>query len=116
MQRPDLKTVEKLAEHYSVIPVCREIFADSTTPIAVLRKLSAKSSRYFLLESVEGGEKWGRYSFLGWDPKLRVTCRKKEILVTRGEQKKIYRDKNPMDVIRDILKEYKSPVDRKSVV
>lgn len=110
MQRPDLKTVEKLAEHYSVIPVCREIFADSTTPIAVLRKLSAKSSRYFLLESVEGGEKWGRYSFLGWDPKLRVTCRKKETFVTRGEQKKIYRDKNPMDVIRDILKEYKSPV------
>ena len=53
MLKPDYATAEKLAKNYSVIPVCREILGDSTTPIAVLKRLAAKSSRYFLLESVE---------------------------------------------------------------
>ena len=52
MLKPDYATARKLAKNYSVIPVCREILGDSTTPIAVLKRLAAKSSRYFLLESV----------------------------------------------------------------
>ena len=75
MLRPDRETIMKLAKNYSVIPISRELFGDSTTPIAILRKLALSSSRYYLLESVEGGEKWGRYSFMGCDPVMRVTCR-----------------------------------------
>lgn len=78
MLRPDSDTIMKLAKKYSVIPISRELYGDSTTPIAILRKLARKSSRYYLLESVEGGEKWGRYSFLGCDPVMRVTCRGRE--------------------------------------
>lgn len=74
MLRPDSDTIMKLAKKYSVIPISRELFGDSTTPIAILRKFAQNSSRYYLLESVEGGEKWGRYSFLGYDPVMRVTC------------------------------------------
>ena len=81
MLKPDYATDEKLAKNYSVIPVCREILGDSTTPIAVLKRLAAKSSRYFLLESVEGGEKWGRYSFLGCDPKLRIFCQNGKVRI-----------------------------------
>ena len=74
---PDCNTILKLAEEYSVVPVCKEIYADITTPITLLRKISAISKRYYLLESIEGGETWGRYSFLGYDPIMRVTCRSK---------------------------------------
>ena len=48
MLRPDSDTIMKLAKKYSVIPISRELFGDSTTPIAILRKLAQKSSRYFL--------------------------------------------------------------------
>ncbi|MDP4120420.1 MAG: anthranilate synthase component I, partial [Bacillota bacterium] len=64
-----------LAEKYCIIPICKEIYADMITPIMLLRKLADTSKRCFLLESVEGGEKWARYSFLGFNPLMRVTCK-----------------------------------------
>ncbi len=66
---PDLQMVKKISKNYDIIPLSFEILADFTTPILLLRKIMAKSNRFFLLESVEGGEKWGRYSFIGFDPK-----------------------------------------------
>ena len=81
MIRPDTGQIEKLAKEYPILPVCREIYADVTTTMTLLRRLSAISSRYFLLESVEGGETWGRYSFLGYDPILRVTCKDKKVTI-----------------------------------
>ena len=73
MMIPDCETIMKLAKEYDVVPVCKEIYADIITPIGLLRKLATLSKRYYLLESVEGGEKWGRYSFMGYDPIMRVT-------------------------------------------
>ena len=49
-----------MSEKYNTIPVTKEFFADVITPINLLRRIAAVSNRYFLLESVEGGEKWGR--------------------------------------------------------
>ena len=69
---PDCDEILKLADKYDLIPVCKEIYADVVTPITLLRKLSGVSRRYYLLESIEGGEKWGRYSFIGFDPKARI--------------------------------------------
>ena len=60
MITPSGDEIVKLAADYATIPLCREIYADMTTPIALLRRLQAKSKRFFLLESVEGGEKWAR--------------------------------------------------------
>ena len=74
MITPSCDEILELAKEYTTIPVCREIYADMTTPIALLRRLQIRSDRFFLLESVEGGEKWARYSFLGYDPILRATC------------------------------------------
>ncbi len=110
MLRPDSDTIMKLAKKYSVIPISRELFGDSTTPIAILRKLAQKSSRYFLLESVENGANWGRYSFLGCDPVMRVTCRKSGLVVIEenGRKRRTETDR-PLDVLRDILKDYKAP-------
>lgn len=110
MLKPTPRQVSAQANEYRVIPVCKEIYADILTPIAMLAKLARQSERYYLLESIEGGERWGRYSFLGFDPVLHVTCKNHEITVENhsGEAKTI-QSQNPMDVIREILAEYKSP-------
>ncbi len=105
---PSCETIEALAKTYNTIPVCREIYADVTTPIQLLRKLAAQSERYFLLESVEGGEKWARYSFLGFDPVLRVTCHDGVVTVSGQEERTVKTDK-PFGVLREILSGYKAP-------
>lgn len=63
----------RLAETYNLIPVCRELLADTETPVSVLARF-ADHENAFLLESVEGGETWGRYSFIGVDPQLLATA------------------------------------------
>ncbi len=64
-----LTEYRRLAGEYDLIPVCHEIMADLETPVSVLRRF-ADCANAFLLESVEGGETWGRYSFIGIDPEL----------------------------------------------
>jgi anthranilate synthase component 1 len=66
---PDLESVKELARNYNIIPVSCEIYADMETPISIFRRFE-KSDFCFLLESVEGGEKWGRFSFIGRNPFL----------------------------------------------
>ena len=58
-----------------------------------------------LLESVEGGEKWGRYSFLGYDPIMRVTCQEKKIIIKEGQKQKEVETTDSLSVVRDILKQ-----------
>lgn len=106
---PTCDEILKLAPDYDIIPVCREIYADIITPITLLRKLSGISRRYYLLESIEGGEKWGRYSFLGYDPVMRVSCKSGAVTIEDGENIKTFSTDKPLDVLRDIIKHYKAP-------
>ena len=92
-------------EGYKVAPVSCELLADICTPIQVVRKLKNVSSHCFLLESAEAQENWGRYTFLGFDPKLSITCSDGEMQV--GELK--LQTDNPSAVLRQILAEYRSP-------
>lgn len=108
MINPSCENIEELAKSYNTIPVSREIYADVTTPILLLRKLASRSSRYYLLESVEGGEKWGRYSFLGYDPVQRVACRDGVVTIEDGDCGRIVTDK-PLDVLRGLLSRFKAP-------
>ena len=62
-----------LAADYDVIPVYREVLADTETPVSVLERFADRENA-FLLESMEGGETWGRYSFVGVDPELLLEC------------------------------------------
>jgi anthranilate synthase component 1 len=109
MIKPDSETIQKLAHEYSVIPICREIYADVITPITLLRKLAGMSKRYFLLESVEGGEKWGRYSFLGYDPLMHVSCKEGLVTIERDGDSTCIQTEAPLDVLREIQQAYKSP-------
>ena len=90
---------------YKVAPVSCELLADLCTPIQAVRKLKNVSSHCFLLESAEPQEKWGRYTFLGFDPKMSITCVDGEMRVNDLKLK----TEDPSAVLRQILAEYKSP-------
>ena len=108
MYYPSLEEAKKLSEQFNFIPVCCEIFSDFRTPIAVLKNISIISKQYYLLESVEGEEKWGRYSFLGYNPLLQVKCIDGITTIIRGSTSERY-EKNPNLVLRELINEYRSP-------
>src|SRR3954471_24549529 len=66
--QPEFSEIQKLREHGNVIPVYKSVIADFLTPVSAYLKLEKNQKYAFLLESVEGGENVGRYSFLGCDP------------------------------------------------
>jgi anthranilate synthase component 1 len=108
MITPNCNEIEILAKEYDIIPICKEIYADIITPITLLRKISQISEKYYLLESIEGGEKWGRYSFLGFNPIVHVTCKNKEVVIDDGNRQVIPTAK-PFEVLRELLNQYKAP-------
>ena len=109
MIKPSCDEIMELAKSYNTIPVCKEILADVITPITLLRRIAASKKRFFLLESIEGGEKWGRYSFIGYDPIMRVSCKNAVVTIDRNGKMKNIETKKPLEVLRSILKDYKSP-------
>ncbi|MGN0405442.1 MAG: anthranilate synthase component I [Bariatricus sp.] len=106
---PDCNEILKFASDYDIIPICREIYADVVTPITLLRKIAAMSKRYYLLESIEGGEKWGRYSFLGYDPLMRVYCSDGKVVIEQDKEENVIETDKPLEVVRKIMKDYRSP-------
>jgi anthranilate synthase component 1 len=108
MITPSCKEIEELAKEYSVIPIGKEIYADVITPITLLRKISQTNTRFYLLESIEGGEKWGRYSFLGFNPVEHVTCKNGEVIIDDGE-KKVIKTNKPYEILRKLLSQFRAP-------
>lgn len=109
MIKPSLEEARKLSNENTIIPISLEILSDIKTPIEVLKCLKKKSNQCYLLESVEGGEKWGRYSFLGFSPRLRIRCKNNEVKIEEKEGEKIVKTNNPNEILRDILRDFKSP-------
>ncbi|BCI59907.1 anthranilate synthase component I [Solibaculum mannosilyticum] len=113
MAKPTLEQMKQLQGDYSVIPVCEEIYADVTPPIALLRRLMGQSEKCYLLESVEGGKRWGRYSFLGFDPLVEVICHNGTVVVQKaaddGVEVRSFAADRPMETLREVLRDYRSP-------
>ncbi|MFU8818438.1 MAG: anthranilate synthase component I [Desulfurivibrio sp.] len=84
MPRPDLEHFKQLAAGHALVPVARELIVDLDTPLTIFTKVAGSQSHAFLFESLEGGEKWGRYSFIGFDPLLIFESRGEEILLRRA--------------------------------
>ena len=104
---PSLSEVKRIAAtgQYHVLPVSLEILSDFTTPIETMKILKNVSTHCYMLESAQANETWGRYTFLGFDPKLEITC-------TDGEMKignLVVKTDHPSDYLRQILADYKSP-------
>ena len=104
---PSLEEVKKIAATgvYKVLPVSTEILSDICTPIEAMKILKNVSNHCYMLESAQQNEKWGRYTFLGFDPKLEITCRDGEMKA--GNIK--FKTDDPSAYLRQILADYKSP-------
>ena len=104
---PSLEEVKKIAEtgKYNVLPVSTEILSDFTTPIETMKILKNVSTHCYMLESAQANDRWGRYTFLGFDPKMEITCIDGNLKAGNLNIK----TENPSIQLRQILSEYKSP-------
>ncbi len=104
---PKFDEITRIAEegNYNVVPVSCEILSDFTTPIEVMRILKNVSTHCYMLESAQANEKWGRYTFLGFEPKMEITC-------INGQLKAgslTVQTNDPSVYLRQILADCKSP-------
>ncbi len=90
---------------YRMVPVSCELLSDFTTPIEVVRILKNVSRHCFLLESAQSQDRWGRYTFLGFDPKMEITCRDGEFQA--GDLR--LKTNRPAEYLRQILAAHRSP-------
>jgi anthranilate synthase component 1 len=106
MIRPDYKEFARLSRSATLVPVAKAISADLLTPVSAFLAVAAGEPDAFLLESVEGGEKIGRYTFLGVRPFLRLESRGDEITITRG-RKIERRTGSVFEVIKELLQQHR---------
>lgn len=100
---------------YRRIPVCKELYADRYTPVEVMRKLRQASRHCYMLESANQTEVWGRYTFLGYDPTMEITCTDGLVKISKNgpdglEEVEHRQVAHPADTLREILRACKSPV------
>ncbi len=107
MFSPALTDVLSLSSDYSMIPVRLTLLADQETPIRLYQKFRSNPS--FLLESVEGGTRWARYSFIGLRPFLSIEAKGERIAISRRDGASETRTGNPILVLRELLHAYRSP-------
>ncbi|WP_028544261.1 anthranilate synthase component I [Paenibacillus taiwanensis] len=104
---PHIDQVLELSKQYNVIPLCCTIVADTETPIRLFQRLQHEKYA-FLLESVEGGTQWARYSFIGTDPFLLFKGKNGvNVVVEQGRQRCI--ENKPLEALQSLLQQYKSP-------
>lgn len=108
---PSKEELYDYKDQYRYVPVKKEILSDIRTPIEVLRILKGKSEHVYLLESVEDQVNWGRYTFMGFNPKMCITCDDGSIKITDDKGDEILNEKvtHPAVHIKRIVKEHKCP-------
>lgn len=107
MVKPTLEKVKAIAAEnkYDIVPISCEILSDFTTPIETMKILKNISTHCYMLESAQANDRWGRYTFLGYNPKLSITC-------VDGKMKLgdlTVETDDPSAYLRQILSRYKSP-------
>jgi len=105
--RPSAEQAMKFREEYKTIPLSAELTAD-ITPADVLKKLKKISSHCYMLESCEDTQNWGRYTFLGYDPKAEISCKDYNVTVADADGVMKYSE-NPRGFVEKMLKSHKSP-------
>ncbi len=106
-QFPDQKKFCDLFDQHNVVPLCREILADMDTPVTVMKKIYPENGPAFLLESVEGGERWGRYSFLSVSARTHIRIFKHRIEIQKnGHRENIVHNNDPFPILRNFMKRY----------
>ena len=108
METLSLEEIKKYAGTYKVVPLCRSIYADVRTPVEVLRIVKNVSSHCYMLESMEDSQRWGRYSFIGYDPQMGIYCKDGVVHIKTGAEVTV-RSQHPETFISQILDDNKSP-------
>lgn len=106
---PDKDRFAKDRETSKLIPICTEIVADLDTPLTLFAKIAEEGEHIFLFESMEGGEKWGRYSFIGYDPLVTFTSLGDQITIgdaRRGLENTKTFTSDPLVALKDIIEGY----------
>lgn len=109
MYSPTLEEARAYASDYRCVPICRTILSDHRTPIEVLKVLKNNSRHCYMLESLESSDRWGRYTFLGYEPQLELTCVNRQVRITEGNQVRVEQTSDPGALIRTIIAAHKSP-------
>jgi len=107
MITPTLEDAKKLSKGCTLVPIALEIFSDQKTPIAILRNIRKQSRSCFILESVNGGDGWGRYTFLGYEPDIDVYGLGNSVTIRDGTTE-TKDERSAVDVIRGLFSKYKS--------
>jgi anthranilate synthase component 1 len=104
---PDRETFCTACEGADVVPICLEVLADTETPVSMLGKFYRQNADLFLFESVEGGERWGRYSFMGTSARSHIRVFRDVVTVQeKGGEKRIPHDGHPLAVLKSIMAGY----------
>ncbi|MCD6186369.1 MAG: chorismate-binding protein [Deltaproteobacteria bacterium] len=104
---PDIKEFKKLAKTHNTIPVCVEILADTETPVSILKKIYNNKGPVFLFESVEGGERWGRYSFIGASARYKIRIYSTFVEIEKnGSPEQIPHHGDPLSILRNFMKRF----------
>src|SRR4051812_38796873 len=109
MIRPTFSEFKRLARRHNLIPLVRETLVDRVTPVSVYERLSAGEPYSFLLESVEGGERFGRYSFVGQRPQATFICKGNEVTYRVGARTKSWKTSNPAQDLKKIFADISTP-------
>ena len=105
---PDKTQYLRLAERYRVVPVCTQVLADTLTPVSLLGRFYEGRGPVFLFESVEGGERWARYSFLGFSAHMLVRVFADAVEIEQaGSARRVPHRGNPFQVLRELLAPYR---------
>ncbi|HID69979.1 MAG TPA: anthranilate synthase component I, partial [Desulfobacterales bacterium] len=108
---PDIHEFFKSRERSGLVPVYRKIISDLDTPLTLFAKIAGEESHMFLFESMEGGEKWGRYSFIGFDPLLTFASKGSKIDITSftGDlREQCFTKGDPLEALQTILEDFRA--------
>jgi anthranilate synthase component 1 len=107
MLTPDYKVFLELSRDATLVPVAKTLSADLLTPVGAFLSVAAGQKYAFLLESVEGGERIGRYTFVGAQPRMVLIARGRDLTIRRGNKEE-RREGNAVEALRDALRQYRS--------
>ena len=110
MVRPSLESIREVigTGQFDVIPISAEMYSDTVTPVQLMKKLKSISGHCFILESAEDSKNWGRYTFLGFDPKMEIICLNGAMRITSPTGIESFNTDNPNEYIQSILNRHKS--------
>ena len=108
---PDIDDFLRSRKKAGLVPVYRTIISDLDTPLTLFAKIAGQESHLFLFESMEGGEKWGRYSFIGFDPLLTFSSKGSKIDITSftgGLKEQCLTEGDPLKALQKILDDFRA--------